>query len=446
MQEKGVKMFTRIKISNYKSLVKLDVDLTGKKNIAKPIILIYGENGVGKSNFASAFLTLIESLRTMSIRKSIQDIIDSRSEGDALNESFVKFLANNLRDTETIINSCKTINSKENMRLEYEFVLEGKRGAYTIEYDNTKIVLEKLEYVLNKNKTVLFEISEEQKKINDKLFLDKEYEREFRDLLNKYSGKHSFLSIILFEIDDKANGYVRERICSQLYEIIGFFMTMSIKVKSGNHGERGKMGLSHEILGRLEEGTVNISESEELDRAEEMLNEFFTIAYSDIKGVYYKRDINEEKIEYKLFFKKLLYGRIVDVDFELESTGTQHLLDIIPYILMSIKGEAVVIDELDTGIHDLLVNNILNNLIDSIKGQLIITTHNTMLLDSEIDPKYIYTFMVDKEAKKMLLPIAEYEDRIHPNLNYRSRYLKGMYGGVPLIGDIDFEELWDILE
>lgn len=136
----------------------------------------------------------------------------------------------------------------------------------------------------------------------------------------------------------------------------------------------------------------------------------------------------------------------MDIEAESESTGTLHLLDILPYLLMGVQGRTVIIDELDTGIHDLLVNNILCNALDAIKGQLIITTHNTMLLETEIDPAYIYTFMADADASKVLMPITSYEDRAHPNLNYRSRYLKGMYGGVPISRDIDFEELWEILE
>jgi hypothetical protein len=177
-----------------------------------------------------------------------------------------------------------------------------------------------------------------------------------------------------------------------------------------------------------------------------MVNEFFTLLYSDIKEAYYKRELKEEKIEYELMFKKLLYGKIVDIEATLESTGTLHLLEILPYILMGVDGKTVVIDELDTGIHDLLVNNILSNMLDSLKGQLIITTHNTMLLETDIEPAYIYTFMVDTDANKTLAPIISYEDRAHPNLNYRSRYLKGMYGGVPISRDIDFDELLEILD
>lgn len=41
-------------------------------------------------------------------------------------------------------------------------------------------------------------------------------------------------------------------------------------------------------------------------------------------------------------------------------------------------GVTVVYDEIDNGIHDLLLKNILESMVDHITGQLIITTHNTI--------------------------------------------------------------------
>lgn len=440
-------MFTSVKVKNYKSLVNLEVNLMQKKNEPKPVILIYGENGVGKSNFANVFYTLSETLQTLSVRKAIQELFENKNSTSKITENTLfKLLSQNLRDIENIIKNCKTKNSNENMLLEFGFVIDGNPGNYLLEFDENKIVHEKLDFVLNKNKTNLYDIHSEEIKINDKLFLDNEYAKEFYDLLIKFQGKHSFLSILLFEIEEKAKGYVENRINHRLYNIISSFATMSITVKTGNKGERGKMGISHEILGQLDKGEISLSKENELDKAEEMVNEFFTLLYSDIKEAYYKKEIKDEKIEYELIFKKLIYDKIIDVEAEFESTGTLHLLDILPFLLMGVKGKTVIIDELDSGIHDLLVNNILNNVIDAIKGQLIITTHNTMLLESDVDPSYIYTFMVDADATKSLASITLYEDRTHPNLNYRNRYLKGMYGGVPISRDIDFDELWDFLD
>ncbi|WP_181039084.1 AAA family ATPase, partial [Brachyspira murdochii] len=54
-------MFTYVKLKNYKSLVDFEVDLTSSKNNPKKMIIIYGENGAGKSNFINAFFTLFET-------------------------------------------------------------------------------------------------------------------------------------------------------------------------------------------------------------------------------------------------------------------------------------------------------------------------------------------------------------------------------------------------
>ena len=439
-------MFTSLELHNYKSLVELNVSFLKKKDIAKKLIVVYGENGVGKSNFASAFFTLYESMQTLSVRKAIMAFLEDKKEY-ANKDSFIRAVSSKLRDTEAIIKNCKTIDSSDNMSLKFGFNIGGKEGSYLIEYDDTQIVRERLEYALVKNRCVLFDISLNETKINKKLFLESEYAYEVEENLTKYKGRHSLLSIIYNDLEEKANEYVQKRIHPALYKIIGDFVTMSVSLKHGNHGEFDKIGVSHEILSQLKSGTLNIEDEEELDKAEELLNNFFTQTYSDIKEVFYKKEvINEKSFKYELFFKKKIYGNLIDVSYELESTGTLHLLKILPYLLMSVEGTVVVIDELDTGIHDLLVENLLNSIIDSIGGQLIVTTHNTMILDSEIDPEYIYTFVVDRDAKKELVPIVEFENRVHPNLNYRNRYLKGMYGGIPNIADIDFDELSDILD
>lgn len=439
-------MFTGIRLRNYKSLVNFSADFTHRKNQAKKIIIIYGENGIGKSNLASSFYTLIDSMKTLSIRKVIQVFIEKREENSKINENFMKHLYRNLRDTESIISNCKTINSKGNMELEFNFIIDGKKGSYLLVYDDSRLIHEKLSFVLNKNKTILFDLSDETKNINKNLFLDQEYENEIKDLIKRYQGKHSLLSIIVNELEEKDKGYLKEKIHRSLIEVISFFMRMSIKEKSGEVAERGKMGLSHLILGNLTDGKINIEEESELDKAERFLNLFFTYMYSDIKEVFYKRYREDNQIKYELFFRKKIYNQIIDVNYELESTGTQHLITILPFLLMCIEGSVVVIDEIDAGIHDLLINTILNSIIDSINGQLIVTTHNTMLLDSKISPENIYTFVVDRNANKELVNIADFENRTHPYLNYRKRYLEGMYGGIPHIEDIDFDELHDIFE
>ena len=180
----------------------------------------------------------------------------------------------------------------------------------------------------------------------------------------------------------------------------------------------------------MNKGSITKTKKEEkkLNYTENILNSFFTTLYSDVKKVFYNREYKDDKIQYRLFFKKQIYGQIKDIDFSLESTGTQKLLNLLPLLLISLNRDKVsAIDEFDSNIHDILIYNIISSMVNFIKGQLIITTHNTTLLETEIKKDYIYLFNIDSNGKKILIPITEYE-REHPNTNFRKRYLKGEYG------------------
>ena len=214
---------------------------------------------------------------------------------------------------------------------------------------------------------------------------------------------------------------------------------MSIHIKNGSNIEKGKISVDKKFISIMDNGSIKINEEEKLNHTEKILNNFFTSIYSDIKKVYYKTEEKDDKLHYNLFIKKQIYGKIIDIDFQLESTGTQKLLRLFPLIISSMKKNNVVaIDELDSGIHDLLTASIVKSLFSDIKGQFILTTHNTTILESDIKKECIYVFNIDSEGKKILAPITDYEKE-HPNINFRKRYLKGMYYGIPIVSDIDFK-------
>lgn len=435
-------MLRYLKLQNYKSLVHLDVNFMGTRKTPKKMILIYGENGVGKSNFASVFYTLDEFMRTRYV-PSIREYYQKKQEDKILQQ----FLRDNFCDTETIIKKCKTINSKDNMILEFGIKLKGHNGIYHLETNDSRIVSERLDYVWNKNLTTFFDLKEgEEPKLNKNIFKQQEYENEVLDLIEKYWGKHTLLSILQYEINEKANNYVKKRIIKSFYDVIYYFKNIDIRFRESNFIERGKLINIYKEIKNLECGEIPTNYETQLDKIQNLLNEFFTHLYSDIKQVYYKKEIKDDKLHYNLYFKKLIYDQIIDIDFRKESTGTLNLLNIFPFLIAAIEGNTVIIDEIDTGIHDILIDSILNNIYKSISGQLIITTHNTMLLESDLAKDCVYIFKVDRNANKELIPLTDFEERIHPNLNIRKRYLKGMYGGIPITMDIDFEELKDNIE
>ena len=78
-------MITYVKLKNYKSLVDFEVDLTDSKNNPKKMVIIYGENGAGKTHFISAFFTLSDILRTKSYKNKIDKFADEFMEKNSNN-------------------------------------------------------------------------------------------------------------------------------------------------------------------------------------------------------------------------------------------------------------------------------------------------------------------------------------------------------------------------
>ena len=430
-------MFTYVKLKNYKSLIDFEVDLTDSKNNPKKMVIIYGENGAGKTNFINAFSTLSEIINTKIYKNLIDEFMEKKLDKKNNNlEILNEFIKNNFKFIEDIINDAKTIDSKENTSLEFGFKLNGKYGKYYIEMGENSIVREKLEYVLNKNKTKYFDISNKKIDINKSLFNSNKYLKEISDLVDKFWGKHSFLSIILSEMIDKNKSYIYTNMPKKLKNTIEYFLSITTHI--------GDKIIYNKSDTDFRDGSISKDDKDFLDFFEIYLNIFFTDLYSDIKQVFYKKEyIADDKIDYKLFVKKQIYGKIIDIDFSLESSGTKKLAQF-AFILYSYlnKNKVVLIDELDSGIHDFLFSCVLKDLYlyYKMKGQLIITTHNTTLLETEIKKDCIYLFNIDSNGKKILIPITEYE-REHPNTNFRKRYLKGLYGGIPMIDNIDFDDL-----
>lgn len=439
------RVFTYLKVKNYKSLSNVEMNLLDKGNKPKKLAILYGENGAGKSNLSNIFYTLAETLRTMSIRNIIQEYLEK--DGEEKPEEIIEFIKNNFKDTERIIKTTKMINSKENMVLEYGFAIGNEKGNYILEMDNEKIVREELYFTLDKNKGYYFKIAgNDNIKLNERVFITKDYYNETMKNIEKFWGKHSLLSILMNEIEDKTDGYVEKQLNKNLFRVIEFLNDFACLVKIGNKVERGKIGYLSNLLYDLDKGKISINKKDILIKTEELLNEFFTSLYADIKQVFYNIEEDEQEIKYKLVFRKMINNEIMDVDFSVESTGTQQLLTLLPFILSAIDGKTVIIDEFDSGIHDLLVKNLLTSIYDSIRGQLIMTTHNTLIMESNIDKNSLYVISVNKDGIKEIKCISEMEGRIQRNNNIRNRYLGGLYNGIPSMMYVDFEDLLDILE
>ena len=212
-------MFEYIKLKNFKSFGDITFDLTDKNGNPKKLVLIYGENGIGKSNLASVFYMLSETLRTMDVRDILENILE-KSPDKFSNERFMSFFKNNFKDIETLIKENKMAESEENLYLEFGFKINGKNGKYILEMNDEEIIYERLDYVLLKNRGICFEITKEKIFMSEKIFTDKYLIDDLYILINKFWCKHSFLAIIEHDISDKSKKYYKNKISKNLIRVL----------------------------------------------------------------------------------------------------------------------------------------------------------------------------------------------------------------------------------
>ncbi|MFC2733020.1 MAG: ATP/GTP-binding protein [Streptococcus mutans] len=138
---------------------------------------------------------------------------------------------------------------------------------------------------------------------------------------------------------------------------------------------------------------------------------------------------------------KNIGGELTEVPISLESNGTKKLLELLTVFLWAVDGRICVVDEIDTGIHDILMNNVLKSLSSCISGQLIFTTHDTALL-KELSPSSAYFISIDVNGNKKIRSGNDMDKKVAPNNNMEKMYLEGFFGAVPEPLDIDFKELF----
>jgi AAA15 family ATPase/GTPase len=124
-----------------------------------------------------------------------------------------------------------------------------------------------------------------------------------------------------------------------------------------------------------------------------------------------------------------------------ESTGTGKLFFLtIPLLHFLERGLTVVIDELDSSLHILLVQKLVRLFHSSSNtngAQLIFTTHNTSLLDAAHLFRRDQIWFVEKNSEQAseLYSLLDFSPRKNEALE--KGYLAGRYGGLPLVTDGD---------
>ncbi len=142
------------------------------------------------------------------------------------------------------------------------------------------------------------------------------------------------------------------------------------------------------------------------------------------------------------FLHKTDTGESVPFRFSDESDGTKRLFAFAgPWLDVLAKGRILFVDELGTSLHPLMVRFLLgliqNPEINRYNAQLIFTTHDTSVLDTDILRRdQIWFVEKDGEQASKLYPLSDFKPRQGEALE--KGYLKGRYGALPFIGELRF--------
>lgn len=422
-------MFTNIRLKNFKSFKNVEINLQSKKGKNKPLIIIYGENGSGKTTISQAFLALKRTIATMQVKGMFKDLLDENfnppEDFPFKPDVMLKLLKSKLsmNGIENLIEEYKMINSEENMSLEYEFNIDGGIGCYYLEMDSYDIVKERLEFKINKKRGCYFHIEDDDIYINENIFESREFYDLIRNQVEMYWGKHTLLSILYYEMGDKSETYINSNISNNLMNLMTAFENIDFRIHKETDWQSLSLNAKNEVFKHLVSGTIEKKDKNKLDQVEKLINQFFKALFNDVVKAFYKKTGTKDGIHYELFLRKCIEKYEYDIDFNLESNGTKEIIELLPYLVSAVSGNCVIVDEYGMGIHDLLAARLLAAIGHKIKGQLIITTHNTLLMDdANVSPEALYFIMNDKTFKKSVKCVTEIEERLHPNYNYRKRY------------------------
>ena len=131
-------------------------------------------------------------------------------------------------------------------------------------------------------------------------------------------------------------------------------------------------------------------------------------------------------------------GREYQFEMAEESAGTQLFFSLSgPLLDLLERGRLLIVDELDSSLHPLLVQRIVD-LFQSPEtnpkgAQLVFTTHDVSLLDSQkMRRDQVWFTEKDNDQVSHLFPLLDFSPRKGEALE--KNYLGGRYGGIPILG------------
>jgi len=269
--------------------------------------------------------------------------------------------------------------------------------------------------------------------------------REGQQLIDKTRKNALFLSVVA-----QFNGEVSTKILSWFKQFNHISNINSDAFKHYSFNKLEDEAFKEKIVTLIKNADVGISDIkkktisyDELKQDNPKLDELPSFLVDEMK----KNGLSTIETSHIQYQNENSFNQFIPFSLKMESDGTQKLLALsAPIIETLIKGEILVIDELDNSLHTELAQEIVK-LFNSQEtnpnnAQLIFTTHDTNLLNQKLFRRdQIWFTQKDIYGVSELYSLIDYgRGRTRDDLVLERNYLNGNFGAVPHIINLAYQD------
>lgn len=388
------------------------------------ILGIYGQNGSGKTAIVDALYFLQKVMIGVDLDQSLEDYMDMDSDIAEIFADFNIFMDGIVfeigyrlslsREEKEVIISRETLSAAKNengIRTNKTVFMDYQRDQANVIFKPQK----RLDEILEENKEIKTDLIVARKMAeksncsyifgeSSREIFCREYKNGFQQFSVIISSLFEFALKDLFVIRNTHSGVISAN----------FVLPMAFRIENDNMGAKGDftVSLTEPIL--VDEERKNLLET--------IVEQINIVLYTIIPGLqvtiknYGKQSLDNGEEGWKLELMSKREG-MKEIPIRMESEGIIKIISILNALIQAFGNPSIclVIDELDSGIFEYMLGELLDIFKKSAKGQLIFTSHNLRALE-----------MIDKES--IMFSTTNPDNRyIHMKNVRESNNLRNMY-------------------
>ena len=388
------------------------------------ILGIYGQNGSGKTAIVDALYFLQKVMIGADLDQSLEDYMDMDSDTAEIFADFNIFMDDIVfeigyrlslsREEKEVVISRETLSAAKNengIRTNKTVFMDYQRDQANAIFKPQK----RLDEILEENKEIKTDLIVARKMAeksncsyifgeSSREIFCREYKNGFQQFSVIISSLFEFALKDLFVIRNTHSGVISAN----------FVLPMAFRIENDNIGAKGDFAVS------LTEPIL--VDEERKNRLETIVEQINIVLYTIIPGLqvtiknYGKQSLDNGEEGWKLELMSKREG-MKEIPIRMESEGIIKIISILNALIQAFGNPSIclVIDELDSGIFEYMLGELLDIFKKSAKGQLIFTSHNLRALE-----------MIDKES--IMFSTTNPDNRyIHMKNVRESNNLRNMY-------------------